>query len=299
MTILSSSERAGTNIQIGIDTMADVSYTEEAKFPLSGDGGRNWGAIINGVLTILDRGLEVAFTAGEAISASDVVALKAADGKMYKALASDSALTPAIGVAPSDVASGSVGKVLGFGYMDVHTSYSGGSSVDFTAGDQVYVGSVAGQVSATRNSWGGPVGYAKADTNNSWDTRIMVRPGYRRSELVRDIAVEKQAHFAEEIWLGNLGAGETINWTNGNNQAGVLNANLALSFTDPSGPCHLTFRLIGDAVGGHTATWPVATQWPSGGTPLAVSLSPNYTDVFCAYYNGAGAYYGTLATSFT
>jgi len=275
-----------------------VSYTTEAKFPLNEDGGGNWGAIINGVLTILDRGLEVAFTAGEAISASDVVALKAADGKMYKALATDSTLTPAIGVAPSDVASGSVGKVLGFGYIDVHTSYVG-ASVDFTAGDQVYVGSVAGQVAATRNSWGGPVGYAKADTNNSWDTRIMVRPGDRRSELVRDIAVEKQAHFAEEIWLGNLGTVEAVNWTNGNNQAGVLNDDLALSFTDPSGPCHLTFRLIGDAVGGHTITWPVATQWPSGGTPLAVSLAASYTDIFCAYYNGAGAYYGTLATSFT
>ena len=276
-----------------------VDYTAEAKFPLNEDGGGNWGAIINGVLTILDRGLEVSFTAGEAISAGDVVALKAADGKMYKALSTDSTLTPAIGIAPSDVSIAAVGKVLGLGYIDVHTSYSGGSSVEFTAGDQVYVGSIAGQVAATRNSWGGPVGYAKADTDNSWDTRIMVRPGDRRSELVRDIAVEKQAHFAEEIWLGNLGAGETINWTNGNNQAGVLDANLQLSFTDPSGPCHLTFRIIGDAVGGHTVTWPVATKWPSGGTPLAVSLGASYTDIFCGYYNGAGTYYGTLATSFT
>ena len=276
-----------------------VDYTAQAKFPLNEDGGGNWGAIINGILDILDRGLEVTLTAGEAISAGDVVALKASDGKMWKAISTDSTLTPAIGVAPSDVASGAEGKVLGFGYIDVHTSYSGGSSVEFTAGDGVYVGSVAGQVAATRDSWSSPLGYAKADTDNSWDTSIMVRPGPRRSELVRDLAVEKQAHFAEEISLGNLGATETVNWQSGNNQAGVLNDDLALSFTAPSGPCHLTFRIIGDAVGGHTMIWPAATQWPSGGTPLAVSLDPDLTDIFCAYYDGAGNYFSTLATSFT
>jgi len=277
--------------------MADVSYTDEAKFPLSADGGRNWGAIINGILAILDRGLEVTLTAGEAISEGDVVALKASDGKMYKALATSETLTPAIGFAPADVASGSEGKVLGFGYIDVRTSYDG-SSIEFDIGDAVYVGSTAGQLAATRDSWSSPVGYAKAATNNSWDTRIMVRPGPRRAELFEQISIDKQAHFTQEVWLGDLGAGEVIDWTQGNNQAGVLNNDLVLNFTAPSGPAHLTLRLKGDTVGGHTLTWPTAVQWASGGTPPAVSLGASYTDIFCGYYDGSGNYYGSLGTSF-
>jgi len=272
-----------------------VSYTDEAKFPLNEDGGANWGAIINGVLEAMDAGLEMTLTAGEAISGGDVIALKASDGKMYKALGTSEALTPAIGIAPEDVANGSEGKVRGFGWIDISTS---STSVAFTAGDNVYVGAVAGTLSATRSSWGSPVGYAKSDTNNSWDTRICIRPGPRRAELVDQLSIDKQAHFTQEVWLGNLGSSERVNWPNGNTQAGVLNDDCALSFTDPGGPCHVTLRIEGDAVGGHTVTWPVAVKWPSGGTPLAVSLSPNYTDVFCGYYDGGGNYFGTLGTSF-
>jgi len=163
----------------------------------------------------------------------------------------------------------------------------------------VYVGSTAGQLAATRDSWSSPVGYAKTATNNSWDTRIMVRPGPRRAELFEQISIDKQAHFTQEVWLGNLGAGEAIDWTEGNNQGGVLNDDCALSFTAPGGPAHLTLRLIGDAVGGHTVTWPTAVQWANGGTPYAVSLSANYTDIWCGYYDGSGNYYGSLASSFS
>lgn len=279
--------------------MADLTYTDEAQFPENEDGGASWGAIINGVLEALDKGLRITLEAGEAISAGDAVALKASDGKMYKALSTSETLTPPIGIAIADVASGSDGLVLGFGWIDVHTSYGGGASVDFTAGDMVYVGSTAGQLSKTRDSWSSPVGYAKADTNNSWDTRICVRPGSRRAELVEQICIDKQAHFTEEVWLGELGSGEVIDWTQGNNQGGVLNTNCGLSFTPPSGPAHLTLRLVGDSTGGHTVTWPTAVQWAGGGTPSAVSLSPNYTDIWCGYYDGNGNYYGSLASSFS
>jgi len=274
-----------------------VSYTEEAKFPLNEDAGGNWGAIINGVLEMLDRGLELTFTAGEDISEGDVVALKASDGMMYKALATSETLTPPIGIAPNDVDNGEEGKVLGFGWIDVHTSYTG-DSIEFTAGDAVYVGSTAGRVAATRSSWGSVVGTVKTDTDSSWDTRILVRPHARQAELFDQVAIDKQAHFTEEVNLGNLGSVETIDWTQGNNQGGILNDDLALSFTAPGGPAHLTFRIAGDAVGGHTVTWPVAVKWASGGTPQAVSLAATYTDIFCAYYDGNGSYYGSLATSF-
>jgi len=53
-----------------------ISYTEENKFPLLDNGAGNSGAVLNGVLTNLDKGFEMTVQAGEAIGIYDAVYLK-------------------------------------------------------------------------------------------------------------------------------------------------------------------------------------------------------------------------------
>lgn len=272
--------------------MCAISYTSEAKFPLSEDGGYNWGAIINGVFEALDRGMELTFSAGENIAAGDVVALKS-NGSVYKAKATDQALTPAIGIAPSAITSGQEGKVRGFGYIDVDTSYSCGASVSWSPGDPAYVGTVAGRLSKTRTSWSGPIGWCKQVTDGSFDTRFFLAPAHRRSEMFLDAKFQNGATFWREVAIGASGAAKTIDWTQGNKQAVILSADCEFTFTAPAGPCNLVLRLVQDGTGSRLVTWPGSVKWPAGTAPT-LTTTTWAEDLVCFYYNGISYYGGSI-----
>ena len=53
-----------------------INYTDEMKLPLQEDGSYNWGAVLNGVFELLDKGHELTFTFGETVTAGAVVAIK-------------------------------------------------------------------------------------------------------------------------------------------------------------------------------------------------------------------------------
>jgi len=153
-----------------------VNYSEEMKLPMPDAGGQNWGAIINGIVDLLDRGGELTFTFGETVAAGCAVALKI-DGKIYKAQGTDPELTPAIGFAPNAVTSGNEGKVRWFGWIDIDTSWSvGATKKSWSPGDCAYLSSIPGRLTNVSYSWANILGWAKGHTNASYATRFVIHP---------------------------------------------------------------------------------------------------------------------------
>jgi parallel beta-helix repeat protein len=94
-----------------------------------------------------------------------------------------------------------------------------------------------------------------------------------------------------------LGSAKTVNWNNGQKQRAILGINVTLTLTDPPGPSNVLLRLIQDATGGRTVTWPASVMWP-GGTPPTLSAGANAEDIVTFYYNGT-TYYGVASLNFS
>jgi len=56
------------------------------------------------------------------------------------------------------------------------------------------------------------------------------------------------------------------------------------------------FKLIQDATGSRTVTWPAAVLWP-GGTAPTLSTGANAVDLVALYYDGTN-YYGVASLAF-
>ena len=107
-----------------------------------------------------------------------------------------------------------------------------------------------------------------------------------------DIGSIKLASFNGEIDNGNSGAADTINWTTGNNQRSTLTANCTFTFTAPTGVSFLNLKIIQDATGSRTVTWPAGIIW-AGGVAPTLSTTANRVDIVNFYYDGTN-YYGAL-----
>lgn len=101
-------------------------------------------------------------------------------------------------------------------------------------------------------------------------------------------------YFAEND-NGNSGAAAVISWADGQAQKIVLTDNSILSFVAPPGVCSLTLKIVQDAVGNKTVSWPGSVLWP-GGFPPVLSTAANAVDIVSFYYDGAN-YYGSSNTS--
>jgi hypothetical protein len=269
-----------------------VSRTEEAKFALLDSGSQDWGTVINGVIEALDAGAELTFVFGEAVTAGDCVAVSTSDGLIYKAVSSSQTLTPAIGFAPNSVAISNQGKVRGFGWIDVDTSFSYSDSVSWSPGEAAYVGSVAGRLAKTRYSWSNPVAWAKSFTDASWTTRFAIAPKLRQDEIKEALTVEKKIVFVSEIDNGESGSAKTIDWTQGNKQKLILTDNCVMSMAHPFGVAHLTLKLIQDGTGSRTVTWPATVKWPSGTAPTLTTTAWGI-DLIVFYHDGLNYYGGS------
>jgi len=270
-----------------------VSYTPEMLFALLEDASGNWGAVLNGVLDLLDHGLELNFEAGENIDAGDCVALKTTDGKIYKALSTSSALTPAIGMAPDDITSEERGKVRYFGWIDVDTSYDATDDLSWSPGEYAYVDDTAGRLCKAAYSFGNAIGYAKSWTSDERITRFVICPQHPVDALFESTRITKQVTFDEEVDNGESGAAATIDWTAGNKQSVVLTDDCTFSFTDPAGPTNLILRLIQDGTGSRNPSWPSNARWPAATEP-AWTTDPYAVDLVAFYFDGN--YYNGAAT---
>lgn len=106
--------------------------------------------------------------------------------------------------------------------------------------------------------------------------------------------------FSSEQNDGNSGAGtKNIDWTTGNNHLLTLTGNPTLTFTTPpgtTGTTHLTLRLVQDATGGRTITWPATVKWIGSSAPT-LSTAANAVDIVTFYFNGTN-YYGSYGLNF-
>ena len=99
-----------------------------------------------------------------------------------------------------------------------------------------------------------------------------------------DIDLGQLIYFTEQD-NGNSGTADTIDWTTGNKQKSTLTDNCTFTFTAPTGPCNILLRLVQDATGSRTVTWPATVKWP-GGTAPTLTTTANAIDIVTFYYDG-------------
>lgn len=104
------------------------------------------------------------------------------------------------------------------------------------------------------------------------------------------------AYFAETD-NGNSSTADTIDWTLSNKQKSTLTGNCTFTFTAPGGPCSLVLKLVQDATGSRTVTWPAAVHW-SGGTAPTLTTTANKVDIITFYYDGT-TYFGNSSLNYT
>jgi len=114
------------------------------------------------------------------------------------------------------------------------------------------------------------------------------------NQLITDI---RTATFGAEFDAGNSGAAATITWPNKQKQRLTLTANTTLTFAVPTGAGNFLLRLIQDATGNRTVTWPGTVRWPGGTAPAISSGGPNTIHIVSFYYDGTN-YYGVGNLSF-
>ncbi len=100
-----------------------------------------------------------------------------------------------------------------------------------------------------------------------------------------------------EIDNGNSSTADTIDWTQGNKQKSTLTGNCTYTFTTPGSTTSLVFKLVQDATGSRTVTWPAAVHW-SGGTAPTLTTTANKVDIITFYYDGT-TYFGNSTLNFT
>ena len=106
------------------------------------------------------------------------------------------------------------------------------------------------------------------------------------------VDVEDFDPHADEFDNGNSGAADTIDWNEGTKQKSTLTASTTYTFTDPPGPANLTLRIVQDATGTWTVTWPASVKWAGGSAPT-ISAGANDIDIITFYHDGTD-YFGSF-----
>jgi len=68
------------------------------------------------------------------------------------------------------------------------------------------------------------------------------------------------------------------------------------TFTSPVGVGRFSLKLVQDATGSRTATWPATVKW-AGGVAPTLSTAANAIDIATFYWDGTN-YFGTLSKGF-
>lgn len=84
----------------------------------------------------------------------------------------------------------------------------------------------------------------------------------------------------------------TADWTNSHIQRITLSDSATLSFSAPTRRSFLQLRVIQDATGSRTITWPASVKW-AGGTAPTLTTTANAIDLIRFYYDGTN-YYGEV-----
>ena len=116
-------------------------------------------------------------------------------------------------------------------------------------------------------------------------------------ELGGDLNAGANTIYFTETDNGNSSTADTIDWGASNKQKSTLTGNVTFTFTAPAGPCNLILKLVQDATGSRTVTWPASVKW-SGGTAPTLTTTASRIDIISFYYDGTN-YYGSYVLNFT
>ena len=95
---------------------------------------------------------------------------------------------------------------------------------------------------------------------------------------------------------GNSAAADTVDWNNGLSQKSTLTDNCTFTFTAPKYVGNFTLKLIQDATGSRTVTWPATVKWPAGTAPTLTTAAGS-VDKITFYWDGTN-YHGESALAF-
>lgn len=98
-----------------------------------------------------------------------------------------------------------------------------------------------------------------------------------------------------EFDAGNSGTALTINFSNSTAQKVTLTGNCTFTFSNPANGQTYLLKLVQDATGSRTATWPAAVKW-SGSAPI-LSTAAAKIDLISFYYDGTN-YFGTYSLGY-
>lgn len=190
-----------------------------------------------------------------------------------KTLSSPTLVTPALGTPAS-------------GVLTNCTGYTGDSSL-------VTVGTISS------GTWQGTaVADSYVASASTWNAKIANLSEDTTPQLGGDLdANGKFIGDATEYDNGNSSTADTIDWDNGNFQKSTLTGNCTYTFNAPTlkGRCQL--RVIQDATGSRTVTWPASVKWPSGTAPT-LSTGASAIDIITFFYDGTN-YYGVDSLNFS
>lgn len=105
----------------------------------------------------------------------------------------------------------------------------------------------------------------------------------------------KTVQFNGEYDNGNSGTTKTIAFDNGQHQKLTLTDNCTISFTAPTSIGTFSLRLVQDATGGRTVTWPTM-KW-AGEVAPTLSTAAGAEDIIVISYRDS-AYYGQASLNF-
>jgi hypothetical protein len=98
--------------------------------------------------------------------------------------------------------------------------------------------------------------------------------------------------FTPVAWYTQADATPTFNANNGPHQTMTLVANRTLAFTNFVSAGTMTIRLVQDAGGANTITFPAGVAWP-GGTAPTFSTAGNAVDIVTLKFFSGSTYYAT------
>lgn len=90
--------------------------------------------------------------------------------------------------------------------------------------------------------------------------------------------------YYRDFNAGNSGTALTLNASNGIIQHATLTGNVVLTLSGLTGVV-LTIRLVQDATGGRTVTWPASVKWAGGTSPTQTTTAAK-SDIYQLYYDG-------------
>jgi hypothetical protein len=99
-----------------------------------------------------------------------------------------------------------------------------------------------------------------------------------------------------EFDAGSSGSAKTIDWNDGNVQkVDAMTANCTFTLINPIAGKRYLLKLVQDATGNRTYTWPAPVKWSNGVAPTGSGASK--TDLIAFYYDGTN-YFGASSLNY-